>query len=352
MSRGAALRTADLNDAGECARVDEFVRTHRDATPFHLAGWSRGVERGCGQRAHYLLAEARDGGLAGILPLTEMRSRLFGNALVSAGFAVDGGVLAHDEATTRALIDGAWALAERLGCPVLELRGGPTPDAGWRLDEETYCGFARPLAADDEGELKAIPRKQRAEVRKALGNGLAVETGSGARDLAAHYAVYSESVRNLGTPVFPRALFREMLATLGGAGDILTVRHQGRAVASVLSFYFNNTAYPYWGGGILAARGLRANDLMYFALMRHARERGCTRFDFGRSKVGTGPAAFKKNWGFEPHPLAYAVRTAAGAAPRVTNPMSPCYRLQVAAWKKLPLWAANRLGPAIARGLG
>jgi FemAB-related protein (PEP-CTERM system-associated) len=347
-----SVRVADLSDVAACGRIDGFVRDHRDATPFHLTGWSRGVERGCRQRAHFLLAEGVGGAIAGVLPLTEMRSRLFGNALVSAGFAVDGGALAHDEATTHALIDAAWALAEQRGCPTLELRGGSMPDAGWRLDEETYCGFARPLAADAEAELKAIPRKQRAEVRKALANGLAVEIGGDERDLAAHYAVYSESVRNLGTPVFPRALFGEMLAALGDAGDILTIRHESAPVASVLSFYFNGTVYPYWGGGVFAARGLRANDLMYFALMRHARERGCARFDFGRSKVGTGPAAFKKNWGFEPHPLAYAVRTVAGAAPRATNPTSPRYRLQVAAWKKLPLWLANRLGPPIARGLG
>jgi lipid II:glycine glycyltransferase (peptidoglycan interpeptide bridge formation enzyme) len=97
---------------------------------------------------------------------------------------------------------------------------------------------------------------------------------------------------------------------------------------------------------------LRANDLLYFALMRHARARGCARFDFGRSKAGTGAAAFKKNWGFEPHPLAYAKHTAAGEHPREINPLSPRYRLQVAAWKKLPLWLANRVGPPIARGLG
>jgi hypothetical protein len=91
---------------------------------------------------------------------------------------------------------------------------------------------------------------------------------------------------------------------------------------------------------------------MYFELMRHASARGCTRFDFGRSKLGTGPYAFKKNWGFEPKPLAYAVRTADGAAPREINPLSPKYRLQVELWKNLPLWLANRLGPPIARGLG
>lgn len=347
-----SVRLADLVEPAECARIDAFVREHRDASPFHLTGWSRGVERGCRQRAHFLIAEGANGALAGVLPLTEMRSRLFGNALVSAGFAVDGGVLAHDEATTRALVDGAWALAGRRGCPVLELRGGPVADAGWHLDEDTYVGFARPLAADDEAELKAIPRKQRAEVRRALGNDLTVESGSSARDRGAHYAVYAESVRNLGTPVFPRALFGAVLDELGEAADVLTVRHKGQPVASVLSFYFNRSVYPYWGGGTFAARGLRANDLMYFALMRHARERGCTRFDFGRSKAGTGAAAFKKNWGFDPHPLAYAVRTAAGAAPRAINPLSPRYRLQVAAWKKLPLWLANGLGPPIARGLG
>jgi FemAB-related protein (PEP-CTERM system-associated) len=343
------LRVADLTDATECARIDAFVRAHRDGTPFHLTGWSLGVERGCGQPSHYLVAENADGSLAGVLPLTEVRSPLFGNALVSSGFAVDGGVLAHDEASCIALVAAAWALAERRGVATLELRGGPVPDHGWHIDEETYVGFTRPLAADDEAELKAIPRKQRAEVRKALAAELTIDVG---RDLDAHYAVYSESVRNLGTPVFPRALFREVLAALGDAADILTIRHNGKPVASVLSLYFNHTVYPYWGGGIFSARGLRANDLMYFALMRHARERGCTRFDFGRSKAGTGPAAFKKNWGFEPHPLAYAKRTADGAAPREINPLSPRYRLQVAAWKKLPLWLANRLGPPIARGLG
>src|SRR3546814_18075717 len=94
-----------------------------------------------------------------------------------------------------------------------------------------------------------------------------------------------------------------------------------------------------------------SSDLMYYELMRHAARRGCTRFDFGRSKLGTGAFAFKKNWGFEPRPLVYATRTADGAPPREINPPAPTYRLQVAAWKKLPLWLANRPGPPIAPGL-
>jgi hypothetical protein len=132
--------------------------------------------------------------------------------------------------------------------------------------------------------------------------------------------------------------------------DVLTVRHEGKAVASVLSLYFNGTVYPYWGGGTGAAHGLRANDRMYFALMAHARARGCTRFDFGRSKTGTGAAAYKRNWGFKPEPRLYARRSQGSA--REVNPLNPKYTLMVRTWKKLPLWAANAAGPWISRGLG
>jgi hypothetical protein len=132
--------------------------------------------------------------------------------------------------------------------------------------------------------------------------------------------------------------------------DVLTVRHEGRVVASVLSLYFQGTVFPYWGGGTAAARGLRANDRMYFALMGHARARGCTRFDFGRSKTGTGAAAFKKNWGFAGVPRLYAKRSEGGS--REVNPLNPKYALMVRTWQRLPLPVANALGPWISRGLG
>ncbi len=338
------VREANLRDPGECARIVAFVEATDGSTPFHLPAWSQAVQEGCGQRAHYLIAECASGAIAGVLPLTEMRSPLFGRALVSTGFGVDGGVLGN---SLEALADGAWNLALRLGCPSVELRGGPAPD-GWVSDDESYLGFARDLAQDDDAELLAIPRKQRAEVRRALGFDLEIVTGADRTLLAEHYRVYAESVRNLGTPVFPAKLFRSVASTMDA--DVLTVRHEGRAVASVLSLYFNGTVYPYWGGGTEAARGLRANDRMYFALMAHARAKGCTRFDFGRSKTGTGAAAFKKNWGFAPEPRLYAKRSNGPA--REVNPLNPKYALMVRTWKKLPLWAANAAGPWISRGLG
>ncbi len=346
---GFTVRTANLAASDEVRRIDAFVRSHPRATPFHLTAWSRAVEKGCGQKAHYLVAEAADGSLTGVLPMTEIASRLFGRALVSAGFAVDGGVLSDSEAAIRGLVSHAVALAAALNCPTVELRGGSYPASGWHIDETTYLGFARDLAQDDEAELLTIPRKQRAEVRKALSFGLSVDFG----DRDAHYAVYATSVRNLGTPVFPKALFVAVLDEFGDEADILTVRHDGRPIASVLSLYFKGTVMPYWGGGTADARTWRGNDMMYYALMCHARAtKGCNRFDFGRSKAGTGPAAFKRNWGFEPQPLVYAKYAANGEKPREINPLDPKYRLQVQLWQKLPLWIANTMGPFIAKGLG
>lgn len=348
-----ALRLADLSQQDECRRIDAFVARHSLGTPFHRPAWLKAVARGTGNAGLALLLERR-GEIAAYLPLSEVHSPVFGRLFASSGFAVDGGLLADDGADSGAIFAAAQELAERRSCPSIELRGGVLPGErnGWALRTDSHCGFVTPLAADDEAQLTTIPRKQRAEVRKGLANDVSITVGRCEADRAAHYQVYAESVRNLGTPVFPRTLFAEVLDAFGNDADILTVRREGRAVASVLSLYWRGAVMPYWGGGTREARGLRANDRMYFELMLHARRRGCVRFDFGRSKTHSGAYHFKRNWGFEPEPLTYASWTAPGAEKRDADPTSARHALQIAVWRRLPLVLANRIGPAIARGLG
>lgn len=345
-----AIRSADLRDPQECARIDAYVHDADGGTPFHLPHWLTAIERGCGQRAHMLIAE-RGGLITGVLPLTEMHSPIVGRALTSSGFAVAGGILSETAAATEALADAGWALAERLSCPEVELRGGSLPQ-NWQTREGLYANFSKALEKDAETQLESIKRRHRAEVRKSLKNGLTFETGTSDHDRDRHYRIYATSVRNLGTPVFPRSLFEEVLDSFGDDADIAVVSHEGEAVSSVLTLYFNGRAMVYWGGGTFAARALRSNEFLYYSMMNHARDRGCHTFDFGRSKIGTGPYHWKKNWGFSSEPLTYAGKTADGAEPRDMNPNSPKYRMQVALWRRLPLPVANRLGPWIARGLG
>ncbi len=345
-----SIVAADLADRATCARIEAFVAEHDSGTIFHRPQWSRAVERGCRQRSHYLIAE-RAGALVGCLPLNEIRSRWFGNALVSAGFGTGGGLLAEDELAAARLAEEAWALARKLGCASLELRGGPVP-AGFDTQVGVYANFDRELPGDAAALLASIPKRQRTEVRRALESDLESSAGSDAAHRAAHFQVYAESVRNLGTPVFPRSLFEAMLDAFGEEADIVLIRRGDEPLAALLNFYFKGACQPVWGGGTAAARACRANDLAYFEVMRRAIERGCVRADFGRSKVGTGPWSRKRIWGFNEMPIVHAVRTADGGAARTINPLDAKYRLKVEAWKRLPLWAANRIGPLLARGLG
>jgi len=346
------VTTLNLADPAQRAAADDFVMAHPAGTPFHRPAWLTGVERGTGNRAHMLAAVAPSGEVVGLLPLHHVKSALFGQALVSSGFAVDGGILASDPAAVPALAAACEGMARDGGIASVEIRGGPVPGSDWTLHEDSHLGFARPIAADDEAELLAVPRKHRAELRKALANdALRVEIGREARHRQAHYRVYSESVRNLGTPVFPARLFREVLAAFGEDADILVVHDGDRPVSAVLTLYHQGRVMPFWGGGIADARRLRSNELMYYRLMGHGRARGMRIFDFGRSKTGSGQAAWKKSFGFDPVPLSYHSWSSTGER-RDINPNSPHYQRRVDLWKKLPLPVANLIGPLIARGLG
>lgn len=346
----------DVHDAAQAQAADAFIAGHADGTPFHRTAWLRAIQQAMGHRALLLAAVAPSGDLRGLLPLHHVKSRLFGEALVSSAFAVDGGLLVDDDRALTPLAVAAQQLAKDKasnGKTVpLELRGGSAPGGDWRLRDGEYVGFVRPIAVDDEAELLAVPRKHRAELRKALANPqLRVETGRSDRFLREHYHVYATSVHNLGTPVFPARLFRLVLQQFGDDADIMVVRDGDRPVSAVLSLYHNGRVMPYWGGGVADARRLRSNELMYFRLMGHGRTRGMTHFDFGRSKVGSGQAAWKKSFGFDPAPLFYHDWPADGAG-RDVNPTSAKYQRQVDLWKRLPLPVANLLGPFISRGLG
>ena len=327
---------------------DRYVGEAADSTFFHLSGWRRVIEQAFRHRTHYLLAE-RDGSVTGILPLVHIRSRFFGDRLLSTPFCVYGGPIASDGASLQGLIDHSVDLMKRLDADLIEFRNRRPTAAEWPTRSALYATFRRPIADDEATNLKAIPRKQRAVVRKGIANGLKSQID---QNPDRFHRLYAISMRNLGTPVFSDRYFRLLIECFRNCCDILTVEDNGEAISGVLSFYFRDEVLPYYAGGGRHARQRAANDFMYWDLMRHAAARGIRMFDFGRSKFGTGSFDFKKNWGFVPEPLHYQYMVRPGEAIPDHNPLNPKYRLLIAAWKKLPLAVANRLGPQIVRGIG
>ncbi|MCC7399488.1 MAG: FemAB family PEP-CTERM system-associated protein [Planctomycetes bacterium] len=335
-------------DVQQAAAWDRFVFECRQATFFHRSGWQRVLGQVFGHRTHYLFA-VQDNRITGVLPLAHVKSLLFGNALTSLPFAVYGGVAAADEASAAALEAEAERLALRLGVQHLELRHLHKRHADWPA-QDLYVTFRKPILPDEEANLNAIPRKQRAMVRKGLKNELKSTLDAGVERF---FALYADNVHRHGTPALPRRYFELLRREFGADCDVLTVTtKEGRPLSSVLSFYFRNEVLPYYAGDDLAARDLAANDFKYWELMRRACARGLTLFDYGRSKQGTGPYAFKKNWGFEPQPLSYEYRLYKRDAVPQNNPANAKYKLMIQTWRKLPLGFANWLGPFVVRSLG
>ncbi|MFL6698573.1 MAG: FemAB family XrtA/PEP-CTERM system-associated protein [Vitreoscilla sp.] len=348
MAAALQLKRLDRHDRAAVAAWDAFVATCPAATFFHRAGWQRILADVFRHDTYFLYAEL-DGQLAGVLPLAHVDSLLFGNSLVSLPFGVYGGVAAATEAVAVALEKEAARLGRNLGVDHLELRNVARRHADWPL-QDLYVTFRREILPDEEANMLAIPRKQRAMVRKGAKNGLRGEVDDGVERF---FALYADNVHRHGTPAMPKKYFKALLDEFGDDCEVLTVvAPDGRALSSVLSFYFRDEVLPYYAGDDVLARDLAANDFKYWELMRRACARGLKVFDYGRSKQGTGSYSFKKNWGFEPAPLHYEYQLYKREAIPQNNPSNAKYKLMIETWRRLPIGVANWLGPFVVRNLG
>ncbi len=327
---------------------DEFVLACPQATFFHRAGWQH-IMRSVFRHEAYFLYAQQQGRITGVLPLAHVKSMLFGKSLTSLPFAVYGGVAAQDEASAQALEQEAQRLAQNLRVDHLELRQLQRRHEDWPR-QDLYVTFRKAILPDEEANMLAIPRKQRAMVRKGIKNGLKSEVDAGVERF---FAVYADNVHRHGTPALSKRYFEALQQEFGTDCEVLTVTDASeRVLSSVLSFYFRDEVLPYYAGDDEAARDLAANDFKYWELMRRACARGLKVFDYGRSKQGTGPYAFKKNWGFEPTPLNYEYRLYKHPTVPQNNPSNAKYKLMIETWRRLPLGVANWLGPFVVRSLG
>ena len=338
----ARVEAVSLDDP----RWDPFVLGHPSATICHRAGWQRAAANTFRYEPHMFLA-TRGGRTTGVLPLFRVPGFPSGSSLISTPLGVYAGVIADDVGSGVALFEAATALGQRLGVGYLELRDGVRFE-GLPV-KDLYVTFRGTLGPNHEENLADLPRKKRRSIRVGMRQGLAFGTGRQDR-LDAFYRVYSHSVRNLGTPVFPKSLFRNLLDEFREEeAEILVIERESRPVAACFTFFDRGQALPYYAGALRETFQYSGSDFMYWTLMRLAADRGCRFFDFGRSKRGTGAFEYKCHWGIPPTPLVYQYRLIRDKAIPDLSPKNPRFSLAIQLWRRMPLPVAERLGPLLVR---
>jgi serine/alanine adding enzyme len=327
---------------------DAFVAGRADATGYHAWAWRGIFERAFGHETFYLAAV--DGNrVAGVLPLVAFRSPLFGRFAVSLPFVNYGGVCAESGDVARALVEEAAGVSARKKLSHLELRHASRqlPDLPAK---EHKVAMLLPLQGSSDAQWTALDRKVRNQVRKAEGSGLTTRIG-GLGLLEPFYEVFSRNMRDLGTPVYSMAFFREILTTFPDRARVVLVESGDAPAAAGLVLSHRATLEVPWASSRREFLAQCPNILLYWRIIQFAIEQGLTTLDFGRSTPNEGTFRFKRQWGAEPHPLYWEYRLIAGGAPIDLSPKNPKFNSAIAVWKRLPLAVTNRIGPHIVRSI-
>jgi len=328
------------------AEWDRFVLSAASGSPFHLTAWMRAVRKTFGFEPRYVFAE-RDGRISGVLPLFYISNWVIGRVLNSVPFGVYGGVCAADNESRRALLDHAAESARSAGVDFLELRERKSEPLAGFVQNPLYVTFTTDLSANHDANLKKLPRDTRYMIRKAEKAGLRVQHGMD--QLPQFFDIFAANYQRHGTPVFPMRWLENLHAEFGDKMDLLMIRKDDAPVAGVISFFFRDTVLPFYSGAGPDAPRLAANNALYWELMKFAADAGYRKFDYGRSKQGTGSYDFKAQWNMTVEPLDYQILLVRRKTAPNFSPKNPKFERAARLWNRLPLWLTKQVGPHVVR---
>jgi FemAB-related protein (PEP-CTERM system-associated) len=337
-----------VRDDAPSGACEAYVAGHPAASAYHRPSWLKVIEHVFGHETTYLAATA-GGAIVGVLPLVFFSSRVFGRFTVSMPFLNYGGVLADSTEAQQMLLQEAVAMTRQAGGSHVELRHTQQIFPALPAKHHKVAMTLR-LADTPDEQWRRLDRKIRNQVRKAEKHGLTVERG-GPDLLDGFYQVFAENMRDLGTPVYNRRFFREVLATFPDSTAVFAVRLAGRPIAASVVCWYRDTIEVPWASSLRAFNPLCANVLLYWNMLRFAIEHRFRTFDFGRSTPGEGTFLFKKQWGAEPRGLVWEYWVAGGRRVPDLSPRNPKLALAVRSWQRLPLKMATALGPYIVRNI-
>jgi len=328
---------------------DAYVSRHFNSTNYHQFGWKKVIERSFGHTTYYLAAKNSDRNICGVLPMVHMKSTLFGNFLVSIPFFNYGGMLYNSNEAAGALLDESWRLMKDVGADHAELRHLSIQGNGLHTKQHKVTMILN-LEKDEETQWKALDAKVRNQVRKAQKSSLQAVVGH-LELLDGFYDVFCRNMRDLGTPVYGKLFFRNVLEAFPESTRIIAVVLDGKTIAAGILTWFRDTLEVPWASSVRDFRELCPNNLLYWEAIRFAIGRNFSKFDFGRSTPGEGTYLFKKQWGAQGVQLYWQYLLNDGMVMPELNPANPKYRMAIKMWQHLPVPVTNILGPGIVRNI-
>lgn len=328
---------------------DRYVLEHPLGTGYHLASWGAIIERVFGHRTLYLMALDQGGRVCGVLPLVLLSSRLFGRFLVSLPYVTYGGVIADESVVSEALLAEAAVRAVALGAEHIELRHCGNHELDWpKKDHKVSMRLDLPQQYDTL--MKSFSPKLRSQIRRGEKEGMLAHMG-GVELLDDFYRVFSLNMRDLGTPVYSKQFFAEILKAFQKDAKIFIVRFQGSPVAAGFVYGFRQMLEIPWASSDRRYGRLAPNMLLYGTILKYACEQGYRCFDFGRSSKDSGTYRFKEQWGAKPVQLHWYYWLRGGGPLPELNPQNPKYAIAIRLWRQLPVSVTNMIGPVIAKYL-
>jgi serine/alanine adding enzyme len=325
---------------------DEALAGLEGSSFCHRYGWRAVMENALGHETHWWAARGDDGEVEGLLPVVRVRSRLFGDYLVSMPFLNYGGPAGNPLARAT-LARHAAEHARRLGVDLLELRGRiETRAEGLKLNARKLTVIKELPETSEELWEKGIKAKVRSQIRRPMKEGMKIRFGADLID--SFYSVFSTTMRDLGTPVLPKPFFEAIQVHLGDSVTFAVVEYAGRPVAACCGLRWDGELEITWAGTSREHQRLAPNMLLYWGMMEEGTRLGCHSFNFGRCSPDSGTHRFKKQWGTEDRPLPWLQWSASGR-PSTPTPDSPRFRLATSAWSKLPVPVTNLIGPRLSR---
>ena len=327
---------------------DDYVLNQTDASLYHEIAWLSLIRNVYGHETFSLTAHDNKENTVGILPLVYMHSILFGKFLVSMPYLNYGGVLADTPDVSDALLRKASELCNRLGGSHLELRHRKTI-GNWPAKTDKVTMMLELPASHDE-LWKSFKPKLRAQIRRPEKEGAHCTVG-GVELLDDFYRVFSNNMRDLGTPVYPKRFAQAILEQYPEKSRLFVVYLNQIPAAAALVLGHRSTLEIPWASSIKSMNRFGVNMSLYWNVLKWAIETNYSNFDFGRCTPNSGTFRFKKQWGSNPKQLYWQYWLPQNNPLPQLNPSNPKYAFFIRAWQRLPLSVANRIGPWLIKGI-